>query len=134
MRTGGRLVLVVALTASLTACGQGPKGDPGPQGSPGPKGDPGARGSVGPMGPAGATGPQGLQGPPSPTVRVVRSSCLISGNCGIGCRENEVLVMAYCGPARNPATFVGERQATCGVEATTANAPAVAVCVEAPPP
>jgi hypothetical protein len=67
-------------------------------------------------------------------VRVVRSTCLTSGNCAIGCRENEVLVMAYCGPARNPATFVGERQATCGVEATTANAPAVAVCVEAPPP
>jgi hypothetical protein len=130
----GRLVLVAALTASLTACGQGPKGDPGPQGPPGPKGDPGARGPVGPLGAPGPPGPQGLQGPPSPTVRVVRSSCLTSGNCAIGCRENEVLVMAYCGPARNPATFVGERQATCGVEATTANAPAVAVCVEAPPP
>jgi hypothetical protein len=130
----GHLVLVVALTASLTACGQGPKGDPGPQGPPGPKGDPGARGPAGPAGPAGPPGPQGLQGPPSPTVRVVRSTCLTSGNCAIGCRENEVLVMAYCGPARNPATFVGERQATCGVEATTANAPAVAVCVEAPPP
>jgi hypothetical protein len=130
----GHLVLVVALTASLTACGQGPKGDPGPQGPPGPKGDPGARGPAGPAGPAGPPGPQGLQGPPSPTVRVVRSPCLTSGNCAIGCRENEVLVMAYCGPARNPATFVGERQATCGVEATTANAPAVAVCVEAPPP
>jgi hypothetical protein len=130
----GHVALVVALTASLTACGQGQKGDPGPQGTPGAKGDSGARGPAGPAGPAGPPGPQGLQGPPSPTVRVVHSSCLTSGNCAIGCRENEVLVMAYCGPSRNPATFVGERQATCGVEATTANAPAVAVCVEAPPP
>ena len=130
----GHLVLVVALTTSLTACGQGPKGDPCPQGPAVPKGDPGARGPAGPAGPAGPPGPQGSQGPPSPTVRMVRSTCLTSGNCAIGCRENEVLVMAYCGPARNPATFVGERQATCGVEATTANAPAVAVCVEAPPP
>ena len=130
----GHLVLVVALTTSPTACGQGPKGDPGPQGPAGPQGDPGARGPAGPAGPAGPPGPQGSQGPPSPTVRMVRSTCLTSGNCAIGCRENEVLVMAYCGPARNPATFVGDGQVTCGVEATTANAPAVAVCVEAPPP
>lgn len=127
-------VVMGALAIGLANCGKGPKGDPGPPGSAGPKGDRGPTGPAGPEGPAGPSGPQGLQGPPSPTIRVVRASCLTSGNCAIGCRENEVLVMAYCGPTRNPATFVGERQATCGVEATTANAPAVAVCVAAPPP
>lgn len=130
----GLFVLVVALAASLAGCGQGAKGDPGPAGPAGPKGDPGPKGPSGPMGPPGSPGPQGAQGPPSPTVRVVRSNCLTSGNCAIGCRDNEVLVVAYCGPTRKPATYVGERQATCGVEATTASAPAVAVCVAAAPP
>lgn len=126
-------VVLGALAFGLASCGQGPKGDSGPAGPTGPKGDPGPAGPPGAEGPPGPTGPQGLQGPPSPTIRVVRASCLTSGNCAVGCRENEVLVMAYCGPTRNPATFVGERQATCGVEATTANAPAVAVCAAAPP-
>jgi hypothetical protein len=129
----GYLLLVLALGASLAGCGQGAKGDPGPAGPPGVKGDPGPPGQTGPEGPAGPPGPQGEQGPPSPTVRVIRSSCLTSGDCPIGCRQNEVLVTAYCGPTRNPATFIGERQASCGVEATTANAPAVGVCVQAPP-
>jgi hypothetical protein len=132
----GRFFLVffaLAFTLALAGCGQGAKGDPGPAGPTGPKGDQGPPGQTGPEGPPGPTGPQGEQGPPSPTIRVVRSTCLTQGDCPIGCRENEVLVTAYCGPTRNPATFIGERQATCGVEATTANAPAVGVCVQAPP-
>jgi hypothetical protein len=129
----GYLLLVLALGASLAGCGQGPKGDPGSAGPPGPKGDPGPVGQTGPEGPPGPPGPQGEQGPPSPTIRVIRSSCLTAGDCPISCRQNEVLVTAYCGPARNPATFIGERQASCGVETTTANAPAVGVCVQAPP-
>jgi Collagen triple helix repeat (20 copies) len=129
----GRFALVLALAASLVACGQGPKGDPGPQGPAGPKGDTGPQGPAGPPGPAGAPGPQGQQGPPSPSIRVVRSNCLSGGNCQVGCRESEVLVSAYCGPNRNAATFITERQISCGIEATTANSPAVAVCVAAPP-
>src|SRR5580704_320412 len=127
------LLLVLVLSMGLAGCGQGAKGDPGPAGPAGPKGDPGPPGPTGPEGPAGPPGPRGETGSPSPTVRVIRSNCLTSGDCPIGCRENEVLVTAYCGPTRNPATFIGERQASCGVEATTANAPAVGVCVEAPP-
>src|SRR5580693_7443684 len=127
------LLLVLALSMGLTGCGQGAKGDPGPAGPAGPKGDAGPPGPPGPEGPAGPPGPRGETGSPSPTVRVIRSNCLTSGDCPIGCRENEVLVTAYCGPTRNPATFIGERQASCGVEATTANAPAVGVCVQAPP-
>jgi hypothetical protein len=129
----GSVSFALAVTLALAGCGQGVKGDPGPAGEAGPKGDQGPSGQNGPEGPPGPTGPQGEQGPPSPTIRVVRSACLTPGDCPIACRVNEVLVTAYCGPTRNPATFIGERQATCGVEATTANAPAVGVCVLAPP-
>jgi len=124
------LIPVLALSMGLAGGGQGAKGDPGPAG---PKGDPGSPGRTGPEGPAGPQGPRVEAGPPSPTVRVIRSNCLTSGDCPVGCRENEVLVTAYCGPTRNLATFISERQASCGVEATTANAPAVGVCVQAPP-
>ena len=124
----GRLIVVAALLVLLAGCGQGPKGDPGPPGPQGPKGDPGAAGPPGPVGPAGPPGPQGEQGAPSPTVRVIRKDCL-SGSCSASCRGDEILVSAYCGPARNPASFVGERDVSCGVIANAANAPLVAICV-----
>lgn len=127
----GYWILVGLLLLGLTGCGQGPKGDPGSAGQPGPKGDPGAAGPPGPVGPTGPPGPQGEQGPPSPTVRVIRLNCL-SGGCTASCRGDEVLVSGYCGPARNQATFIGERQVTCGVEANAANAPLVAICVMTP--
>jgi hypothetical protein len=128
----GRLILACLLLAGLAGCGQGPKGDPGPAGSPGPKGETGAPGPTGPVGPPGPPGPRGEQGPPSPTVRVVRKDCLVGG-CTASCRGDEVLVSAYCGPERNPPTFIGERQVSCGVESNAANAPLVAVCVASPP-
>jgi hypothetical protein len=59
---------------------------------------------------------------------LVQSTC-VSGNCTITCRENEVLVTAYCGPNRNAATYLA---ASCGVAATAANGPLVVVCVGAP--
>jgi len=77
-------------------------------------------------------GPRGEQGPPSPSVRVLRANCL-GGDCKVSCRDDEVLVNAYCGPARNPATYLGERAASCGVVANPANAPLVAVCVASHP-
>ncbi len=117
---------------SLASCGKPQKGDPGPPGPPGPKGDLGPPGPPGPVGPPGPPGPQGEQGPPSPTVRVVRKDCLVGG-CSASCRGDEVLVSAYCGPARNRPTYIGERQVSCGVEANTANVPLVAICVAAPP-
>ena len=90
------------------------------------------RAPPGPAGPAGPAGPQGEAGPPSPSVRVVRSDCL-TGECTAACKGDEVLVTAYCGPTRKPATFINERQVTCGVAVDTASAPLVAVCVAAPP-
>lgn len=125
-------LLAVALAVSLTGCGKGPNGDPGPAGPPGPQGSAGRPGPQGPAGPAGPVGPRGEQGPPSPSVRVVRSDCL-NGDCTVRCRDDEVLVTAYCGPARNAATFLGERAATCGVEADPAKAPLIAVCVAGQP-
>jgi hypothetical protein len=50
----------------------------------------------------------------------------------VQCKDNEVLVTAYCGPTRNAAQFLGERGASCGPEASPANAPLIAVCVAAP--
>jgi hypothetical protein len=64
---------------------------------------------------------------------VLRSGC-VAGNCTLTCRDNEVLVTAYCGPNRNAATLLAERSASCGVEANTANGPLVVVCVGAPSP
>jgi len=127
------LVLFAFVLAAfgLGGCGQGPKGDPGQLGPPGPKGDQGATGPPGPVGQAGPAGPQGPPGPPSPSIRVLRNDCL-SGQCTLSCRGNEALIGAYCGPAHNPATFLDERQVSCGIEVTSANAPLVAVCVQAP--
>jgi len=124
------LVLAFALLAGLAGCGKGPQGDTGPAGPPGLKGDvgpagpPGPKGDAGPAGPVGAKGDTGPAGPPS--VRVVRSDCA-SGSCTVECREDEVLVTAYCGPKRTPALFVKEGSASCGPPDT----PLIAVCVVA---
>lgn len=131
MRTA-RLIVAAGLIALLAGCGQGPKGNSGPPGPQGPKGETGAAGPTGPVGPPGPPGPQGEQGPPSPTVRVIRKDCLTGGGCSASCRGDETLVSAYCGPSRNPATFVGERDVTCGVKSNAANVPLVAICVASP--
>jgi len=117
---------------AIAGCGQGQNqsqktGQAGPQGPAGPQGDPGPQGPPGPVGPPGPQGPAGPAGPPSPTFRIVRDNCL-TGVCNASCSGSEYLVSAYCGPARKPATYVGERQVTCGVEANAANAPLVAFC------
>jgi hypothetical protein len=57
-------------------------------------------------------------------VRIVRSDCA-STSCTVECRENEVLVTAYCGPSRSPALFSKERSASCGPPDT----PIVGVCI-----
>ena len=127
----GHLGIVGLLLIGLAGCGQGQKGDPGPAGQAGPKGDTGAAGPPGPVGPPGQAGPPGPQGPPSPTTRVIRQDCLV-GACSASCRGDEVLVSAYCGPGRNPASYLGERQVSCGIEANAANTPLVAFCVASP--
>jgi len=134
MRAGRLALTAIVLVAAcgLAACGKGPQGDTGPAG---PKGDVGAAGPAGPAGPpgpAGAQGPAGPQGPVGPAggVRVVKSDC--TSGCTVQCKDNEVLVTAYCGPTRNAAQFLGERGASCGPEVSPANAPLIAVCVAGP--
>jgi hypothetical protein len=122
--------LLAGVSISVAGCGKGPQGDAGPAGPQGPKGDAGPVGPAGPPGPQGTAGPVGPAGPPSPSVRVVKSDCL--SGCTVQCRDNEVLVNAYCGPTRNPAQFLGERGASCGPDASPGNAPLVAVCVGSP--
>ena len=130
MRTA-HILLTTVLLAGLAGCSKGPPGDQGPPGPQGQKGDTGPTGQTGPQGPAGPQGAQGEKGAPGEGVRVVRSNCL-QGDCTITCRDNEVLVSAYCGPNRHPATFLGERSVSCGVNANTDEGPLVAVCVGSP--
>src|ERR1700761_6146090 len=125
-------LLTATLLAGLAGCGQGPKGDQGPPGPQGDRGDTGPAGQTGPQGPAGPQGPQGEKGAAGEGVRVVRSDCS-RGNCTLTCRDNEVLVSAYCGPNRHPATFLGERSVSCGVQANTDEGPLVAICASSPP-
>ena len=131
MRTA-HILLTIVLMAGLAGCSKGPSGDQGPPGPQGPKGDTGPAGQTGPQGPAGPQGAQGEKGAAGEGVRVVRSNCLHGSSCTVECRDNEVLVSAYCGPNRHPATFLGERSASCGIEANTNDGPLVAVCVGSP--
>jgi hypothetical protein len=126
-----RVLIAIALAVSLGGCGrepQGAKGDPGPageKGDPGPPGPPGAKGEIGPAGPTGPPGPSGG----SSAIRIVRSNC-DSARCVVQCSDDEVLLIAYCGSARNPATFPTERSASCRAR-NAANNPLIAACGKA---
>jgi hypothetical protein len=127
-----RRLLVLALFVVLSGCFEREKGDPGSAGPAGAKGEAGQPGLAGPAGPAGTAGPQGRQGPQSPTLRVVRASCLHSGPCTAGCRGDEVIVIAYCGPSRIAPTYTSEQQASCRIDAFAANSPLVVICAGVP--
>jgi Collagen triple helix repeat (20 copies) len=119
--------LSAILLISVASCSQpapGPKGDPGAQGPPGPQG---MQGPVGPPGPQGLQGPQGAPGVSSQT-RVIRVNCGVQ-SCTATCNVDEVLVAAYCGPARHPATVLGESSVSCGIVPSAADSPLVAICV-----
>jgi len=126
------LPVTIVLLAGVAGCSKGPAGEQGPRGPQGEKGDTGPAGPPGPAGPRGPQGPAGQQGPPAAGMRVIRSNCP-QGDCTVECRDNEVLVTAYCGANRNPATLLGERGASCGVQASASVSPLVAVCVSSAP-
>jgi hypothetical protein len=131
MRAVG-LVAVMAMSLLAASCGQnaqGPKGDTGPPGPPGPMGTAGPQGPAGQMGPP---GPPGAAGPPgqSSQTRVIRVNCILQ-SCQASCDLNEVLVSAYCGASRRPASFLTESSASCGIAPSAATSPLVAVCVRA---
>jgi hypothetical protein len=123
-----RTVITVLLTLCVASCGgqpaQGPKGDTGPAGPQGPQGA---------AGPPGPPGPQGLQGAPGPAgvssqTRVIRVNCAVAA-CTATCAVDEVLVAAYCGPARHPATVLGESSVSCGIVPSANDSPLVAICL-----
>jgi Collagen triple helix repeat (20 copies) len=142
----GRLLAAVAVAACVAGCGPGSqsqqasKGDAGGQGPPGAKGETGPAGPAGPPGPAGprgAPGPQGPpgaqgpEGPPGPAgaggqIRVIRTNC-DAADCTVECRDDEVLLTAYCGARRTAATFPNERSASCRRRGT-ASSPLVVAC------
>jgi hypothetical protein len=62
-------------------------------------------------------------------VRIVRSNC-DAASCAAQCSDDEVLLIAYCGAARNAATFPTERSASCRPR-TAANNPLIAACLKA---
>jgi hypothetical protein len=115
-----QILSTIVLALALLGCGQGSqreKGDPGPPGPPGAKGDPG------PPGPPGAAA--------SGSMRIVRATC-DNANCTAQCSDDEVLLIAYCGAARNAAVFPTERSASCKAR-NAANSPLVAACMKAMP-
>jgi Collagen triple helix repeat (20 copies) len=125
---GHRLLTVVLLSLFVASCGGSP-----PQGPPGPAGPAGAQGPKGDPGPAGPPGPQGLQGPPGPAgqssqTRVIQMNCAAQ-TCNVSCNVDEVLVAAYCGPARHAPTVTSENSVSCGIVPSAAESPLVAVCV-----
>ena len=117
-----RALIMVAATAILAACEKGPevaKGDPGPVGPPGQRGE---------AGPPGPSGPPGM----SSGVRIIRSNCDAT-SCVAQCSDDELLLIAYCGVARNAATFPTERSASCR-NRNAANNPLVTACAKASSP
>ena len=128
MRAAG-IFLVIAIATVLASCG---KPEPGPQG---PKGDPGPKGDAGPPGPAGPPGVQGLQGPVGPAgassqLRIERSPCTSSSECQVACRSDEIIVTAYCGAKRAPATFLSDQTVSCGVNPDTTGGALVVICAK----
>jgi len=114
-KQGLRMLMTVAFAATVMSCGQG--GPRGPKGDPGPPGPPGARGDRGPPGPA-------------LDVRLVKADCDTRG-CSVECRNDEMLLTAFCGARRNVAVLPTARSATCRNQ-VPANNPVVAVCMKMP--
>src|SRR6266478_7151247 len=132
--------LVIALCVLSVGCDQaprqGPRGEPGPAGPPGPsgaKGDPGPAGAIGPIGPPGPAGAQDAASEPrvGTMIRVIRSDCSPTA-CTAGCNEDEVLVNAYCGVRRRPATVLTETSVSC-TPRRQSSGPVVAVCAKPSP-
>jgi hypothetical protein len=79
-----------------------------PQGAAGPAVPPGAPGRQGEPGPAGA----------SSQLRLVRASCKTVLDCTITCHDDEIVIDAFCGTKRSPATYLSDLAVSCGVANT----------------
>jgi len=126
MRISG-IALAVILSLVVASCGKPEAGPAGPKGDPGPKGD------AGPAGEAGAPGPPGPQGPPgtpgaSSQIRIEKAACSSPTDCQVTCRDDELVIFAYCGKKRAPATYLTDNSVNCGVTPDTSDGALVAVC------
>ena len=122
-------LLALSLALLVAGCGQPTTGPQGPKGDAGPKGD------TGPQGPVGAPGQQGLQGPPGPAgassnFRLVRAACSGPLACTAECREDEIVVSAYCGAKRAAPNYLNERAVSCGINPNASDGPLVMVCAK----
>jgi hypothetical protein len=88
------IVPAFVIAIMLASCGQPAPGPQGPKGDPGPKGDTGAQGLQGPPGPPGA----------SSQFRLVRTQCTTAAACTATCRDDEIVIVAFCGTQRARAT------------------------------
>jgi hypothetical protein len=109
--------LAIILAAALAGCGKPTPGAQGPKGETGPKGDSGPQGAAGPAVPPGAPGRQGEPGPAgaSSQLRLVRASCQTVLDCTITCHDDEIVIDAFCGTKRSPATYLSDLAVSCGV-------------------
>ena len=121
--------IILALALLLASCGKPEPGPQGPKGDPGPKGDTGAQGPIGPAGPQGQQGPPGTPGASS-QFRLVRSPCASALDCSVSCREDEVVVTAYCGTKRGTPAYLNERSVSCGINPDVSAGPLVMVCAK----
>jgi len=126
MRISG-IILAVVLSVFVAGCGQPTPGPQGPPGSQGPKGDPGPQGPPGSAGPPGPQGPAGTPGASS-LFRLVRAPCTNASDCSITCRDDEIVISAFCGKRRAAATYLTDNTVSCGVNPDTTDGPLVAVC------
>lgn len=121
------IILAVVLSAAVAGCGQPTPGPQGPKGNTGDKGDPGPQGQNGPVGPPGPQGPPGTPGASS-QFRLVRVACSTNLDCQVTCRDDEVVITAYCGTKRGAATYLTDTSVSCGVNPDTTGGPLVAIC------
>ena len=126
MRISG-ITLAIILSIFVASCGKPEAGPQGPKGDAGPKGDPGAPGQAGAPGPPGPQGPPGTAGASS-LLRVVKASCTSPSECTVTCRDDEIVISAFCGKKRVTATFLTDSTVNCGVTPDTTDGPLVAVC------
>ena len=123
------IVLAIAIATMVASCGQPAPGPQGAKGDAGPKGDPGPQGQIGPA------GPQGLQGIPGPAgassqFRLVRSPCTSSLECTVTCRDDEIIITAFCGTKRVAPNYLTEQTVSCGINPDTTGGPLVVVCAK----
>jgi hypothetical protein len=127
-----RIAIAVVLTATLAACGKPTPGPPGAKGDTGPKGDPGPQGNAGPPGLQGPPGRPGDTGPAgaSSQFRLVRAPCKSAADCSVTCRDDEIVINAFCGIKRAPATYLSDLAVSCGINPDTSVGELVAVCAK----